>query len=62
MYIDEYVYKKGCRLFISGREITPDNIDIMCTQEQKEVLVKNKTLIKKKGKSDEKTGNNSSTD
>ena len=55
MYVDEYEIKKGSRIFIGGRQITPADIDIMCTKEQKEVLVKNKTLKKKKGKSDDNT-------
>lgn len=57
-----YVITKGQRLFIGGREILPSDIHIVCTQEQVEALLKNKTIKKKKGESDEKTRNNSSTD
>ena len=59
MYIDEYVIKKGSRIFIGGRQIPSSNIHIECTQEQKEVLLKNKTITKKKGESnDRKTESN----
>ncbi len=61
MYIDEYVIKKGSRIFIGGRQIPSSNIHIECNQEQKEALLKNKTITKKKGESNEKSRNNSST-
>jgi hypothetical protein len=57
-----YVVTKGSRLFIGGREILPSDIHIVCSQEQIDVLLKNKTIKKKKGESDEKTRNNSSID
>ena len=52
----------GKRLFISGHEITPANIDVMCTEKQIESLLKNKTIKKKKEVSDEKSRKNSTTD
>ena len=61
MYIDEYVIKKGCRIFIGGREIPSSNIDIECNQEQKEALLKNKTIKKKKGESDERESKSAET-
>lgn len=57
-----YVVTKGKRLFIGGREILPSDIHIVCTQEQKEALLKNKTIKKKKGESNEENRNNSSID
>ena len=53
MYINEYEIKKGFRIFIGGRQIPSSNIDIECNQEQKDVLLKNKTIKKKKGESDD---------
>ena len=55
MYIDEYVIKKGSRIFIGGRQIPSSNIHIECNQEQREALIKNKTIKKKKGESDEQS-------
>jgi hypothetical protein len=51
MYVDEYIVIKGSRLFKGGRQIPSTQIHIECTKEQQEILVKNKTIKKKKGES-----------
>lgn len=62
MYVDEYIIKKGSRIFIGGREIPSSDIHIVCTQEQKDALLKKKTIKKKKGESNEESRNNSKTE
>lgn len=57
-----YIVTKGKRLFIGGRQIPSDKIDIMCTKEQIDVLIKNKTIKKMKGESDEQTRDNKNID
>ncbi len=55
-----YVITKGQRLFIGGREILPSDIHIVCSQEQIEALLKQKTIKKKKGESND--NNNQKTE
>ena len=56
-----YVITKAQRLFIGGREILPSDIHIVCSQEQIDALLKNKTIKKKKGESDEQSRKESKT-
>lgn len=58
-----YIITEGIKLTIGGRVIAPSDIDIQCTEDQIAVLLKNKTIKKKKekGVTDGRTENPSET-